>query len=128
MTGGASRFDGSTWTIRAMVRQIDAALTDWEQDDRVEIVLIDGAGERGLCAGGDVRALYDAAKTGNPDDAIAFWTDEYRVNARLAEYPKPIVAVMDGMTMGWLVGYTTMVLAFLLVGLHHLARHQLLAW
>lgn len=86
-----------------MVRQIDAALTDWEQDPAVAAVLIDGAGERGLCAGGDIRAIYEAAQAGDPAP-LTFWREEYRLNARLASYAKPIVALMDGIVMGGGIG------------------------
>ncbi|MFR9729381.1 enoyl-CoA hydratase/isomerase family protein [Saccharopolyspora sp. MS10] len=87
-----------------MVRSMTAALEEWRADDRVRVVLIDGAGERGLCAGGDIRALYDAAKA--QDDALpkAFWTEEYRLNAMLSHYPKPVVGLMDGVCMGGGVG------------------------
>ncbi|GGK02504.1 3-hydroxyisobutyryl-CoA hydrolase [Pilimelia anulata] len=88
----------------AMVRDLDAALVAWADDDRVRAVLIDGAGERGLCAGGDVRALYHAARAGDGATARAFWAHEYRLNARIAAYPKPYVAFMDGLVMGGGVG------------------------
>ncbi|MFD9000258.1 enoyl-CoA hydratase/isomerase family protein [Streptomyces sp. NPDC059582] len=88
----------------AMVRRIDAALTAWEHDPAVETVVITGAGERGLCAGGDIRAVHDDARDGDGTAAAAFWRDEYRLNARIAHYPKPYVAVMDGIVMGGGVG------------------------
>ncbi|MEV6483497.1 enoyl-CoA hydratase/isomerase family protein [Streptomyces sp. NPDC051576] len=88
----------------AMVRRIDEALTDWEHDPAVETVVISGAGERGLCAGGDIRAIHDDARDGDGSAAVAFWRDEYRLNARIARYPKPYVAVMDGIVMGGGVG------------------------
>lgn len=87
----------------AMVRRIDEALTAWEHDPAVETVVIRGAGERGLCAGGDIRAIHDDARAGGtatPD----FWRDEYRLNAKIARYPKPYVAFMDGIVMGGGVG------------------------
>ncbi|MFH8220612.1 enoyl-CoA hydratase/isomerase family protein [Streptomyces sp. NPDC018057] len=87
-----------------MVRRIDAALTAWEHDPAVATVVISGAGERGLCAGGDIRAIHDDAKAGDGSAAAAFWRDEYRLNARIARYPKPYVAVMDGIVMGGGVG------------------------
>lgn len=86
-----------------MVRTIDAALTEWESNDQIMTVLLDGAGERGFCAGGDIRSLYDAARTGDPS-ARVFWREEYYLNARIARYPKPIVAIMDGIVMGGGVG------------------------
>ncbi|MFF9032664.1 enoyl-CoA hydratase/isomerase family protein [Streptomyces iakyrus] len=87
-----------------MVRGIDDALTQWERDTAVETVVITGAGERGLCAGGDIRAIHDDARDGDGSASAAFWRDEYRLNARIARYPKPYVAVMDGIVMGGGVG------------------------
>ncbi|NEA51716.1 enoyl-CoA hydratase/isomerase family protein [Streptomyces sp. SID10815] len=87
-----------------MVRRVDAALTVWEHDPAVETVVIGGAGERGLCAGGDIRAIHDDARDGDGSAAEAFWRDEYRLNARIARYPKPYVALMDGIVMGGGVG------------------------
>ncbi|HEX5567077.1 MAG TPA: enoyl-CoA hydratase/isomerase family protein [Streptomyces sp.] len=88
----------------AMVRRIDEALTAWEHDPAVETVVITGAGERGLCAGGDIRAIHDDARDGDGTASAAFWRDEYHLNARIARYPKPYVAVMDGIVMGGGVG------------------------
>ncbi|MFE2375266.1 enoyl-CoA hydratase/isomerase family protein [Streptomyces sp. NPDC059398] len=87
----------------AMVRRIDEALTHWETDPAVQTVIITGAGGRALCAGGDIRSIYEDARTGGTASA-AFWRDEYRLNARIARYPKPYVAVMDGIVMGGGVG------------------------
>ncbi|MFF0203685.1 enoyl-CoA hydratase/isomerase family protein [Streptomyces sp. NPDC005017] len=86
-----------------MVRRIDDALTDWEHDPRVDTVVISGAGERGLCAGGDIRSIYEDARAGGSASAD-FWYDEYRLNARIARCPKPYVALMDGIVMGGGVG------------------------
>ncbi|QFG20215.1 enoyl-CoA hydratase/isomerase family protein [Actinomadura sp. WMMB 499] len=86
-----------------MVRRIDAALAGWAADDAISTVLIDGAGDRGLCAGGDIRSIYDDARTGGTASAD-FWRDEYLLNARIARFPKPYVALMDGMVMGGGVG------------------------
>ncbi|MYY12347.1 enoyl-CoA hydratase/isomerase family protein [Streptomyces sp. SID4919] len=87
----------------AMVRRIAAALDSWEHDPAVRTVVITGAGERGLCAGGDIRAIHEDARAGGTASA-AFWRDEYRLNARIARYPKPYVALMDGIVMGGGVG------------------------
>ncbi|WP_406840369.1 enoyl-CoA hydratase/isomerase family protein [Streptomyces sp. AHU1] len=87
-----------------MVRRIDGALTAWEHDPAVETVVVTGAGERGLCAGGDIRVVHDDARDGDGTASAAFWRDEYRLNARIARYPKPYVAVMDGIVMGGGVG------------------------
>ena len=86
-----------------MVTRIGAALTAWQDDDAVACVIVDGAGERGLCAGGDVVAIYHSAKADGAE-ARQFWHDEYLVNAQIGRYPKPYVAIMDGITMGGGVG------------------------
>ncbi|WP_327674495.1 enoyl-CoA hydratase/isomerase family protein [Kitasatospora sp. NBC_00458] len=87
-----------------MVRRIAAALDAWEYDDSVATVVVTGAGERGLCAGGDIVAIHRAATGGDRRATEEFWRDEYRLNARIARYPKPYVAVMDGIVMGGGVG------------------------
>lgn len=88
---------------RPMVVRIDAALAAWERDPAIAQVLIRGAGERGLCAGGDIRAIYEDARVGGGGSA-GFWRDEYRLNARIAGFSKPYVALMDGLVMGGGVG------------------------
>ncbi|MFD7027433.1 enoyl-CoA hydratase/isomerase family protein [Streptomyces sp. NPDC059917] len=87
----------------AMALRIDAALTAWEHDPAVAAVVLRGAGERGLCAGGDIRSIHEDARSGSTASAD-FWRDEYRLNARIARYPKPYVALMDGIVMGGGVG------------------------
>jgi enoyl-CoA hydratase len=86
-----------------MCRLITDALVTWLDNPIVKLVLIDHAGERGFCAGGDIRML---AESGAGDGAAAreFFFDEYRLNHLLFEYPKPVVAIMDGVTMGGGVG------------------------
>lgn len=86
-----------------MIRDIEAALDDFEADPSVRVVLISGAGERGLCAGGDIRMVYEQGKAGS-EEPLIFWREEYRLNERLSRYPKPIVAFMDGIVMGGGVG------------------------
>ncbi|MER5866007.1 enoyl-CoA hydratase/isomerase family protein [Kitasatospora sp. NPDC002040] len=86
-----------------MLLAIERQLTAWAGDDGVGAVLLTGAGERGLCAGADIRALHDDAKLGGAG-ARAFFRDEYRLNHLISRYPKPYVAVMDGITMGGGVG------------------------
>jgi enoyl-CoA hydratase len=86
-----------------MAVEMRAHLRAWASDADVGVVLLDGAGDRGFCAGGDIRALYDAAKTGNPLPA-QFWSTEYHLDALIARYPKPVVALMDGVVMGGGVG------------------------
>ncbi|MFE5581092.1 enoyl-CoA hydratase/isomerase family protein [Kitasatospora sp. NPDC056531] len=86
-----------------MITALRATLDDWAADGRVRAVVLTGAGERGLCAGADIRAMHDDAKAGGAGTR-AFFRDEYRLNALIADYPKPYVAVMDGITMGGGVG------------------------
>jgi enoyl-CoA hydratase len=87
-----------------MIHQLHAALDAWEHDTEVDVVLLDGAGERGLCAGGDVRGLAERVMSGRSEDSALFFRDEYALNARIAEYPKPFVALADGITMGGGIG------------------------
>ena len=87
-----------------MVCAIDAALDAREADPAVLAVLIDGAGPRGLCAGGDIRFLHDSVRAGAPEAADGFLHAEYRLNARIARFPKPYLALMDGLVMGGGVG------------------------
>ncbi|MFL2000508.1 enoyl-CoA hydratase/isomerase family protein [Microbacterium sp. A1-JK] len=87
-----------------MVRSLRAALDEWEHEPDIGIVLLDGAGDRGFCAGGDVRGLADQIRSGDADAAGVFFRDEYALNARIAEYPTPIVVIADGITMGGGIG------------------------
>ncbi|MFB8105770.1 enoyl-CoA hydratase/isomerase family protein [Streptomyces sp. NPDC056007] len=86
-----------------MVRLLDEALVRAGRDGTVTSVVLSGAGERGLCAGGDIRALHDDTRAGGRA-SLDFWRDEYRLNARIARFPKPYVALMDGIVMGGGVG------------------------
>lgn len=86
-----------------MVRALEATLSSWETDDGVKVVAIHGAGERGLCAGGDIRALYEAALTEDPAP-LTFWREEYALNSHIARYPKPVLAIMSGIVMGGGIG------------------------
>ncbi|SJN39459.1 3-hydroxyisobutyryl-CoA hydrolase [Microbacterium esteraromaticum] len=88
----------------SMIEQVIAALTAWVDDSDIQTVLIDGEGDRGLCAGGDVRALYDEITAGRPEQISDFFRAEYAMNALIAEYPKPIVVFADGITMGGGIG------------------------
>lgn len=87
----------------AMVTRIADALKNWENDASVHTIVLTGAGERGLCAGGDIVAIYNSAKAGGAE-AAKFWFDEYQLNAHIARYPKTYVALMDGIVMGGGVG------------------------
>jgi enoyl-CoA hydratase len=86
-----------------MVDGLAAVLTDWAQDSGVSAVVLSGAGERGLCAGGDVVAIYHSARADGAE-ARKFWHDEYLVNALIGRFPKPYVSLMDGIVMGGGVG------------------------
>ncbi|MER5636740.1 enoyl-CoA hydratase/isomerase family protein [Kitasatospora sp. NPDC002227] len=86
-----------------MILEIHETLTAWAADDSVRSVVLSGAGERGLCAGADIRALHDSARAGG-EQARGFFRDEYRLNHLISRYPKPYLAVMDGITMGGGVG------------------------
>ena len=83
-----------------MIRQLDRKLADWAVDPSVGAVVIRGAGERAFCAGGDVRALYD----GDAAYRAEFYRDEYRLNRRVFCFPKPYLALIDGVVMGGGVG------------------------
>lgn len=85
--------------VLAMLDHLEA----WRTDPGVRAVLIDGAGDRGLCAGGDIRAIYEDARGGGTA-SLRFWADEYRLNTVISRYPKPYLALMDGLVMGGGVG------------------------
>ena len=87
-----------------MCTAIEQALILWREDDAVDLVIIDALGDRAFCAGGDIAELYDTGKAGNFEFGQKFWADEYRLNALIADYPKPYVALMQGFTMGGGVG------------------------
>ncbi len=86
-----------------MVRMIMPVLKKWAIDDSISYVVIEGAGEKGFCAGGDIRALHDWGKAGAPE-AIGFYREEYQLNHLIKRFPKPYIALMDGITMGGGVG------------------------
>ncbi len=88
----------------AMARAVDAALIDWATDPEVHLVVIDAEGERAFCAGGDLAEIHAAGIAGDLEFARGYWRDEYRMDARIAGYPKPVVSLMQGFTMGGGVG------------------------
>lgn len=88
---------------RNMCQLMTQALLGWLKDPAVTAVLIDHSGDRGFCAGGDIRVLADSG-AGDGVAARDFFFVEYRLNHLMYEYPKPIVTVMDGVTMGGGVG------------------------
>ena len=90
-------------TLNALSYGMLAGLTDWlarwEHDDAVRAVVLRGAGEKAFCAGGDIRALYDGAKSGSRDHERYFEV-EYALDYRIHRYPKAVIAVIDGIVMG----------------------------
>lgn len=87
----------------AMCQAMTAALLDWRDDPAVTSVLIDHAGERGFCAGGDIRMIAESG-AGDAVEAKAFFHAEYRLNHLMFGYPKPVTAIVDGIVMGGGVG------------------------
>jgi len=88
---------------RGMCEAMTAALLAWRGDEAVKSVLIDHSGERGFCAGGDIRMIAESG-AGDASEARAFFLSEYRLNHLMFEYPKPITAIVDGIVMGGGVG------------------------
>lgn len=87
-----------------MCLDIEAALLRWRDDDAVALVVIDAEGEKAFCAGGDIAQVQAAGKAGDYSLGRDFWRDEYRMNALLSSYPKPIFSFMQGFVMGGGVG------------------------
>ncbi|TKV72618.1 enoyl-CoA hydratase/isomerase family protein [Rhizobium sp. AU243] len=86
-----------------MVRDLFQALQRFEEDAGVSCVVLTGEGDRGLCAGGDVRIIHDLGKAGDPQ-VLDFWREEFPLNYRIARFGKPYIALMDGIVMGGGVG------------------------
>jgi enoyl-CoA hydratase/carnithine racemase len=84
----------------AMLRSIGEALREWRHDHAIRAVIVYSPHVRAFCAGGDIRFLYDSAKSGNRDAIDAFFTEEYKVNHTIFTFPKPYIAVMNGVVMG----------------------------
>jgi enoyl-CoA hydratase len=82
----------------AMCREFDGLLAQWAADPAVTAVVVKGAGDRAFCAGGDIRAIYDAAREGRDDGD--FFRDEYRLVRRVHRFPKPYISLIDGIVMG----------------------------
>lgn len=96
-----------------MVIAITNALESWSADDEVQVVALNGSGTRGLCAGGDIVSIYEDAKNGSrgggtgaggSGGTVEFWRDEYILDAMIGRYPKPYVAIMDGIVLGGGIG------------------------
>ena len=86
-----------------MVELLRTVLIRWERDDAVRTVVLAGAGDRGLCAGGDLVPLYHSMRKDGVE-ARRFWRDEYLLNGQIGRFAKPYVALMDGIVMGGGVG------------------------
>jgi len=87
-----------------MIAAIATALAEWRGDPAVHAVVIDSASDRAFCAGGDIRAVRSAALAGDAPLVEKFFADEYALNATIADYPKPYVALIDGICMGGGIG------------------------
>ena len=85
--------------VTLMRRQLDR----WAADTTIAVVALVGSGDRGLCAGGDIVSIYRDA-TGGGDSSVQFWRDEYALDATIARYPKPFVALMNGIVLGGGIG------------------------
>ena len=90
-----------TWD---MCNQIESALRGWHDDPNVALLVIDAQGERAFCSGGDIADMYASGQRGDLTYGRRFWTDEYRMNALIARFPKPVVSFLQGFTMGGGVG------------------------
>jgi enoyl-CoA hydratase len=87
-----------------MIRACTAILQTWRHDPHVDAVVIQGAGDRAFCAGGDIRALRDGQISGDRASVDQFFTEEYALNIIIATYPKPYIALIDGICMGGGIG------------------------
>tara|TARA_A100001011_G_C14316715_1_gene848298 strand:+ start:924 stop:1952 length:1029 start_codon:yes stop_codon:yes gene_type:complete len=87
-----------------MILKIEKALISWKQNEKIKVVLVDANGDKAFCSGGDVSDLYNNGTNGNFEFGKLFWTDEYRLNLLVSNYPKPYVVFMQGFTMGGGVG------------------------
>jgi enoyl-CoA hydratase len=88
----------------AMIRQLRAKLDIWRDDDSVTRVIMTAAGGRAFSAGGDLREIYDLGHAGRQAQALHFFREEYQLNAIIKRYPKPYIALIDGIVMGGGVG------------------------
>ncbi len=87
-----------------MIHAIHAALIDWADNPDIALLILDATGDRAFCAGGDIAKMYETGKAGDFDYGRSFWRDEYRMNAAMFTFPKPVVSFLQGFTMGGGVG------------------------
>lgn len=90
-----------TWD---MLLEIESALDAWRDDDAIHCVIIDATGDKAFCAGGDIAEMYATGRAGDYGYGQRFWRDEYRLNAKMYHYPKPLISFLQGFTMGGGVG------------------------
>ena len=83
---------------------IESALDRWRDNESVQVVVVDAEGDRAFCSGGDIAEMHERGSAGDFEYGKSYWRDEYRLNAKIARYPKPIVSLMQGYTMGGGVG------------------------
>ena len=88
-----------------LIRDLQLALDEAEDEGRIKLVLLLGEGERGFCAGGDLRALAETVREGAFDRADRFFQQEYALDLRIHRFPKPIMVLADGITMGGGLGW-----------------------
>jgi enoyl-CoA hydratase len=88
----------------ATVRAIRPQLAEWAGDPNVKRIVIQATGGRAFAAGGDIREIYDLHRSERTSDAIDFWREEYQLNAEIKRYPKPYIALIEGICMGGGVG------------------------
>ena len=90
-----------------MLKPIREKLREWEENNQIRIIILQGAGEKGFCAGGDIKTLYKAQSSQEAlKNAEIFFEEEYQVDMAIYHYPKPIIACLDGIVMGGGVGLT----------------------
>ncbi|MGJ8611929.1 MAG: enoyl-CoA hydratase/isomerase family protein [Octadecabacter sp.] len=87
-----------------MCLAIETALDTWANDPTIALLIIDAAGDKAFCAGGDIQDMFDAGRRGDFSYGEKFWRDEYRMTAKLFHFPKPVVTLLQGFTMGGGVG------------------------
>src|SRR5258707_5205733 len=100
-----------------MYRTLDPELVAWGTDPAIRAVLIRGAGDRAFCAGGDVRAIYDAGRGQAAGLTADFFREEYHLIQRVYRFPKPYIALLGGITMGGGAGIS-------IHGLHRVATER----
>lgn len=89
---------------KGMLEELIPVFTAWEDDDNVAMIVLDAQGEKAFCAGGDIAEIYGWGINDATETARKFWRDEYRMNGKIFEYPKPIISFMQGFVMGGGVG------------------------